>query len=637
MISQFNQPRGSTSIEVNKQSIARNFGVKEDEVIYFTVGIDLSGFKVIYDESTQRAYSLPSGIVSGTIAISLNEQAILTHSSGSVDLGELAVSREEYVTLPGSFNFGHTINVKNELLVHDDKKYRWDGSLPKVVAAGSTPDNSGGVGLGAWLSVGDVSLRADLASGTLGKGANLLTYKSQVSNSVAISQQIKNSERVSVFEYLAKPIPGFDNASAFAAMKADAEAGVVITVPSGVYETSEPLRFTKPVQIWFDVGVRIKLTSGAHDHVVEIDLRGQDEGYWGYKPFFGGGRVILDGLGHAKYGLSLRGVISGGFPGIQATNITTAGLYLAWTQCCTYTDFICSNNVEVFTTKPLHGILVDKDNNPSNPRGTSCDIFINPCVEHTAGDGFVGLSLMNSMVINGTIEGNLGAGISLGHPTDNTYTALGNTFLGIDLEVNTLTDIVINKFSHMNEFIGLKSGYSSPSVQVRGFRNYFSGGTVSDFDFRPDSHDNHVQDVTLLAEFPVVNDEGIRNTYERLWNLNNAQVNVSTNPVNTRSNQPIAGGETVTLDPYKASYVVCTATGTPINIVSATKKLDGARIDLTIHNASGTDSLVINWASDIRVGNFTPPPAGKHKGLSLRYDANYGYWTVVGVGLDALS
>ncbi|AKJ73659.1 tail fibers protein [Salmonella phage 38] len=164
MISQFNQPRGSTSIEVNKQSIARNFGVKEDEVIYFTAGIDLSGFKVIYDESTQRAYSLPFGIVSGTTAISLDERAILTHSAGSVDLGELAVSREEYVTLPGSFNFGHTINVKNELLVHDDKKYRWDGSLPKVVAAGSTPDSSGGVGLGAWLSVGDASLRSDLTS-----------------------------------------------------------------------------------------------------------------------------------------------------------------------------------------------------------------------------------------------------------------------------------------------------------------------------------------------------------------------------------------------------------------------------------------------------------------------------------------
>lgn len=174
MISQFNQPRGSTSIEVNKQSIARNFGIKEDEVVYFTVGIDISGFKVIYDESTQRAYSLPSGIVSGTTAISLNEQAILTHSSGSVDLGELAVSREEYVTLPGSFNFGHTINVKNELLVHDDVKYRWDGALPKVIDPGSTPASTGGVGLGAWVSVGDASLRASLLSHSI-PGASLVS------------------------------------------------------------------------------------------------------------------------------------------------------------------------------------------------------------------------------------------------------------------------------------------------------------------------------------------------------------------------------------------------------------------------------------------------------------------------------
>lgn len=164
MISQFNQPRGSTSIEVNKQSIARNFGVKENEVVYFTAGIDLGGFKVIYDESTQRAYSLPSGIVSGTTAISLNEQAILTHSAGSVDLGELAVSREEYVTLPGSFSTGATVDAKNELVVFTDGKYRWDGALPKEVPADSTPTTTGGVGDGAWVSVGDASLRSDLSS-----------------------------------------------------------------------------------------------------------------------------------------------------------------------------------------------------------------------------------------------------------------------------------------------------------------------------------------------------------------------------------------------------------------------------------------------------------------------------------------
>lgn len=157
MISQFNQPRGSTSIEVNKQSIARNFGVKEDEVIYFTAGIDLGGFKVIYDESTQRAYSLPSGIVSGTTAISLNEQAILVHSAGSVDLGELAVTREEYVTLPGSFSTGSTINTKNERLEYQGGLYRWDGVLPKAVNAGGSV-SSDGVGKGKWIETSTSSL-----------------------------------------------------------------------------------------------------------------------------------------------------------------------------------------------------------------------------------------------------------------------------------------------------------------------------------------------------------------------------------------------------------------------------------------------------------------------------------------------
>ncbi|WQZ19205.1 tail protein [Escherichia phage 241] len=185
MISQFNQPHGSTSIFVNKQSIALNFGVTKDEVVYFAAGIDLSGYKVIYDESTQRAYSLPAGIVSGTTAISLDEKAILTHSAGSVDLGELAVQRGEFVTVPGSFNFGHTINVKNELLVHDDEKYRWDGSLPKVVAAGSTPDNSGGVGTGAWVSVGDASLRNELASPS---GSSLSGH----SNGLSVAENLNN-------------------------------------------------------------------------------------------------------------------------------------------------------------------------------------------------------------------------------------------------------------------------------------------------------------------------------------------------------------------------------------------------------------------------------------------------------------
>ena len=101
--------KGSTGILTNKQAIARKFGVKQNEVVYFSVGVDLGGYKVIYDKSTQRAYSLPADIGSGVTAVSLNSAGVLVHSAGNVDLGALAVTREEYVTLPSSFDSGFTI------------------------------------------------------------------------------------------------------------------------------------------------------------------------------------------------------------------------------------------------------------------------------------------------------------------------------------------------------------------------------------------------------------------------------------------------------------------------------------------------------------------------------------------------
>lgn len=156
--------KGSTGILTNKQAVARHFGVKQSEVIYFSVGALLGGYKVIYDKVTQRAYSLPANLGSGVTAVSLSTAGILVHSAGNVDLGALAVTREEYVTLPGSFDTGVTVNTKNELVAFTDGKYRWEGELPKIVPAGSTPDSTGGVKLGAWVSVGDASLRQQLSS-----------------------------------------------------------------------------------------------------------------------------------------------------------------------------------------------------------------------------------------------------------------------------------------------------------------------------------------------------------------------------------------------------------------------------------------------------------------------------------------
>ena len=125
--------KGSTGILTNKQAIARKFGVKQNEVVYFTVGVDLGGYKVIYDKTTQRAYSLPALPV-GTTAVSLNEHAVLVHSAGKVDLGELAAARREFVCLSNSFDTGLVVNTRNELLFHNGIGYTYLGSLPVTIS-----------------------------------------------------------------------------------------------------------------------------------------------------------------------------------------------------------------------------------------------------------------------------------------------------------------------------------------------------------------------------------------------------------------------------------------------------------------------------------------------------------------------
>ncbi|UGL60234.1 tail fibers protein [Salmonella phage vB_SenAc-pSC20] len=160
---QFAQPKGSTSKESNKDSIARKFGCKKSEVVYAKSGQSLSGYKVIYDKVSQRAYALPSNI--GTVTVTSLVDGILTHSGGTVDLGALAVLREEYVTLVENFTSGFTIRVKNEVVSDGVNLYRWAGSLPKTVNAGETVDSAGGVNNDTWVVLGkpDINICSDIS------------------------------------------------------------------------------------------------------------------------------------------------------------------------------------------------------------------------------------------------------------------------------------------------------------------------------------------------------------------------------------------------------------------------------------------------------------------------------------------
>ena len=80
-------------------------------------------------------------------------------------LAQQAISQFGYITLD-SFEDGNTLTLPNQVLRLEatGEYYRWDGPFPKVVSPDSTPESTGGIGPGAWLSVGDASLRTQLGN-----------------------------------------------------------------------------------------------------------------------------------------------------------------------------------------------------------------------------------------------------------------------------------------------------------------------------------------------------------------------------------------------------------------------------------------------------------------------------------------
>lgn len=82
-------------------------------------------------------------------------------------IAQQAIAEFGYITVD-SFQDGATLTLPNQVLrdAVTGEYYRWDGDFPKVVVAGSSPASAGGVGAGAWISVGDAALRGSFR-GTL--------------------------------------------------------------------------------------------------------------------------------------------------------------------------------------------------------------------------------------------------------------------------------------------------------------------------------------------------------------------------------------------------------------------------------------------------------------------------------------
>lgn len=152
---------------------------------------------------------------------------------------EEAIRNYGYITMD-SFEDGATLTLPNQTLRYKatGEYYRWDGEFPKVVPAGSTPDSTGEVKSGAWVSVGDASLRSNLASDD---GAGLVGFKSPLANSIKRTLHDKNNDLVSVKDF---GVVGDGVTDDTAAFQAAIDSKKSLYIPDGIYLISSTLIIT---------------------------------------------------------------------------------------------------------------------------------------------------------------------------------------------------------------------------------------------------------------------------------------------------------------------------------------------------------------------------------------------------------
>lgn len=182
-------------------------------------------------------------------------------------IAQQAIAAFGYITLD-SFEDGNTLTLPNQVLrlKSTGEYYRWDGVFPKVVPAGSTPESTGGIGTGAWLSVGDATLRGDLAKTT---GAGLVGYKwKQSGSSVYRTLQDKLGDFVSVLDFGAKGDGVTDDSAAFSNAAA---TGKKVFIPdtsgngSGCIYRVKSVYITKPLLFGEHMGVEIQPVSSGDE------------------------------------------------------------------------------------------------------------------------------------------------------------------------------------------------------------------------------------------------------------------------------------------------------------------------------------------------------------------------------------
>ncbi len=87
-------------------------------------------------------------------------------SASDAEAAASSIAQQAAVMVSGfTFAAGATLKSEKDFIWDDVKEnwFYWAGDFDKIVPPGSTPENTGGVGSGKWLSVGDAVLRSQIS------------------------------------------------------------------------------------------------------------------------------------------------------------------------------------------------------------------------------------------------------------------------------------------------------------------------------------------------------------------------------------------------------------------------------------------------------------------------------------------
>ncbi|WP_343436721.1 hypothetical protein V1593_09345 [Enterobacter hormaechei subsp. xiangfangensis] len=249
-------------------------------------------------------------------------------------LSQQAMAAYGYVILTGkTFTTGATINNPNEVLLNtaDGEYYKWTGSFasgPKVVPANSTPASTGGIAPGAWIGVGDASLRAALAAVS---GAGLV--------GVSVGSVYPAGTVGSAIQYRTPQMYGIEPSttniigSGLDAMFA--AGGDIRFEKPGTYITDRTWVLRSGTRLWIGPGVTIKLANGSNVPVFKNYSYANSSAVDAYIEIWGSGTIDYNGANQTVVGLGSMASILKGITSLKiggGIKVIGANKY-AWLVC----------------------------------------------------------------------------------------------------------------------------------------------------------------------------------------------------------------------------------------------------------------------------------------------------------------